>query len=362
MTIHRHRRRMIGLSLAALSLVGVHAVAAAQAQSVGAAAADSSGVVTGRIRDRETDQPISFARATLDGGPTEVLANRDGSFRIQGILSGRHLLVVRQIGFVPEEVVVVVGRSTGRQDVLVTLRHIAIDLDTVRVVAGSACTVPGSADTGNAPTLRLLFEQVAANVEQNRAIARRYPVTLIYLRRRWQETDMLSVVQEKTDSVIHRPTDAPGRPYTPGEVITGKVDSLGHESLSIALPGIGVVSAPAFLDHHCFRYAGVDSLLGHKMYRIDFVPTADVQGPDVDGTIYLDTQSFMLRRVRIHLVNLPKEVPFRDLEATATFRDIAPFFTVNDSLETTQQMVGLKQGSGRDRHRHQRHCVPHDPR
>jgi len=66
-------------------------------EEVGVAA--SSGVVTGRVFDAQTKQPLSGASVVMDDNAVGVRTGKDGSFRFASVTAGTHRMTVRLIGY-----------------------------------------------------------------------------------------------------------------------------------------------------------------------------------------------------------------------------------------------------------------------
>jgi len=324
-------------------------IAQAQGTMNARAAADTFGVVIGVARSGETDQPVPLARASIEGRDGDVQARGDGTFRLRGLPTGHYSLLVRQIGFLPSRIGVDVDGAVAAAapSVVVRLERLPILLGTIRVAAGGACTGSGFTHVGDVSDADVLLQQLAINVDQYRNLARQFPVTRAYVRRRWLVTSRGATIQDRTDTVTHNPAEATSQGYAPGRILERQVDAEGNESYHASLPGFGALGSRSFQDHHCFRYAGTDSANGQRRYRIDFVPTADVTVPDVDGSIYLDAKSFMLRNARFRIVNLPsKGLTFQNVETMVTFREVVPFFVIDDGLEATQRMKNVRTSDG----------------
>jgi hypothetical protein len=310
------------------------------------APADTFGVVVGTVKSRGTEQPVPFARVSLGDTHNEVLAAADGSFRLQGVRGGTHTVNARQIGFEPLAAHVVVDGAGGAtpSTIVLTMSRLPMMLDTVKVIAGGACTTKGFASAANAPMVQQLFQQVALNAEQYLALLAKYPVSVSFARRVWLVSASGAISGERTDTLTQRQGT---RPYAPGAVAELRTDAQGKPDFHVIVPAFGSLGSPVFQDHHCFRYAGTDSILGHRLYRIDFVPTIDITTTDVAGSIYLDKESLMLRYARFRITNLPTAgLGFTDFEATTSYREIAPYFVVNGGLDGSRQLQNMKTADG----------------
>jgi hypothetical protein len=338
-------RRFHAPSLALLLAAAPLGLAAQQSPRP-ATPADTFGIIVGTVRASGTDQPIPFARVSAGDRQREVLASADGTFRLQGVAGGARALSVRQIGYEPGGTAVVVDGTRGAPPssmLVVALARLPIMLDTI-VIASGACTAKGFANAADAPIVQRILQQVAINAEQYIGLLAKYPVSVTFARRRWVVSASGTTNGVLTDTLTQIQSTTL---YEPGSVLDLKTDGEGKTTFHITLPAFGSLASPVFQDHHCFRYAGTDSVLGHRLYRIDFVPTADVKTADVAGSIYLDRDTYVLRHARFQLVNVPAaEGDFRDLEATTSYREISPFFIVNGGLDATRKLLNAKLSTG----------------
>ncbi len=126
MGIHDRARSLLGLFLATALLVA--------GPSPGAAQAQATGTIQGKVTDAGTARPIAGAQISIVGTQRGVLTNQTGDFQIAGMLPGEHRVRVQYLGYATSEtqVRVTAGGST-RADVQLT--QAAIDLQGVVVTA-----------------------------------------------------------------------------------------------------------------------------------------------------------------------------------------------------------------------------------
>ena len=82
--------------------------------------------------------------------------------------------------------------------------------------------------------------------------------------------------------------------YEPGKLVapTTAVESAAREKMIV--PQLVDFADDAFMDNHCFRYAGLSNVDGARRIRLDFEPIKGLRTPDVRGSMYLDTVSYAL--------------------------------------------------------------------
>ncbi|MBM3956589.1 MAG: SusC/RagA family TonB-linked outer membrane protein, partial [Gemmatimonadetes bacterium] len=126
MHIHRCARSLLGLFLAT-ALLGAWS-------SPGAAQAQATGTILGKVTDAGTQRAIQGAQVFLVGTQRGVLTNQTGDFQIAGLLPGEHRLRVQYLGYATSETTVrVTPGGTARADFQLT--QAAIDLAGVVVTA-----------------------------------------------------------------------------------------------------------------------------------------------------------------------------------------------------------------------------------
>src|SRR5262249_2729965 len=113
----------------------------------------STGVITGKVIDSTTRQPIVSAAVAVTGTTLGALSRADGGFTINGVPAGAQRVRITRIGYGPQDQqVTVTAGSTSNLDV--ALSAIAANLSAVVVtgygtqrreaITGSVSTVDGS--------------------------------------------------------------------------------------------------------------------------------------------------------------------------------------------------------------------------
>jgi hypothetical protein len=75
--------------------------------------AKGDGVISGRLFDNSTIEPLPFARVTLNAGEkmvTGTVSGDDGRFTIDGIEEGEYSVVCTFVGYIPAEIPLLVGK------------------------------------------------------------------------------------------------------------------------------------------------------------------------------------------------------------------------------------------------------------
>src|SRR5690606_17624804 len=66
-----------------------------------AAPAQSSGVIEGRVLERDGGAPIAGVAVSVAGFDRATLSDAEGRFRIQGVPAGDHSVIARRVGLRP---------------------------------------------------------------------------------------------------------------------------------------------------------------------------------------------------------------------------------------------------------------------
>ena len=87
----------------------------------GAALAQETGIIAGRVTDAATNQPLESAHVALVGTAAMVLTNMEGHYILSGVSAGEHTLTVTVLGYEVQQVqVTVVAGQTATVDVALT--------------------------------------------------------------------------------------------------------------------------------------------------------------------------------------------------------------------------------------------------
>src|SRR2546430_9324781 len=62
-------------------------------------AQDSTGVITGKVVDQTTQQPLGNVEVAIAGTPLRDLSRNDGSFRVTGVRAGTQRVRATRIGY-----------------------------------------------------------------------------------------------------------------------------------------------------------------------------------------------------------------------------------------------------------------------
>lgn len=286
----------------------------------------------------------------------ERFTNDRGAFVLGGIPAGHVRLLVRHIGYSPVTLSVDV-RAGATDTVRVVLTRIAVELNRVTVQGLGRCTSPGPPSTTADPAFAAIFEQLRENADRYRLLAESYPFA--YAMERKSSVHYVSGETVVTSLDTTRIGTGVRWHYAPGTLVTE--GGPFNRQVLFNIPTLLQFAERPFLDNHCFANAGADVVDGHAVVRIDFGASARIKQPDVSGSIYLDRETFQIRRSTLRLTSIPDEAPqIAAVEVVTDFREIVPSISVPSTIRSahalhtdrtrpvlpdtayeTQRMVGL---------------------
>jgi hypothetical protein len=278
----------------------------------------------GDVVSRESGFPLGHSMVTVLGAERQTFTSEAGVFAFRALEPGRYRLHVTHIGYLPADVDAEVPAGAAPQRVRVALARLSQQLATVKVVAESRCTAPGRPDPGINPDLSAIIIQLRLNAEHYRLLADSFPFEYQVQRSQAEMKSDGNRGTPRIDTLAFR-TDRRGWEYTMGDM----VERHPNGEYVMHLPDLRDFASYDFLNNHCFRYGGLDSTRQGVLLRIDFRADVQIRTPDVNGTIYLDAQTYQIRRADLELSKIPPEVQqVTALHVTTLFSEISPSITV----------------------------------
>lgn len=299
--------------------------------SVAFAQSPSGSNLRGTVTSAESGQPLGYTIVTLYPHRDKQFTDARGTFAFAATRAGTYLLSIRQIGYAPLDTQIVT-RHDSSTTVHVTLRRLAIELPPV-TVAALPCMNPGPPDSSDAALLAV-FEQLQENARRYELLAKSYP---------------FQYTLELTDRAVYQRGDtgkpevqklrfssSDDRPYQVGRVVEPAWGPWGNPAnvLVIHSADLQVLGDANFINNHCFRLAGADTIGGDALLRIDFEPAKRIGTADMAGSAYLDPVTYELRYTSTFLTRPERSelTEVRSMTFLTRFRNIAPGVPLQDSL------------------------------
>jgi hypothetical protein len=252
-----------------------------------------------------------------------------------GLAPGSYHLRVKELGFAAVDTVIVLAAERALQNLTVVLKPIAFNLATVTIKVTRACVDPG--DTTNVDSdFQTMLIELRKNAERERLLVSSYPFE--YRIAKWfDSSDPAALLRSGTDTVAYRSDERPH--YSPGKLIRDDPSTATPNQRIMLVPGLEDLGDPEFLRSHCFIYAGSQTDSGVVIHRIDFRPNKTLHAPDVEGSAFLDGDSFVIRRA-IFRITRPYQLrpPVADLQVTTIYREILPGVTVIGDVRSEQSV------------------------
>jgi hypothetical protein len=299
-----------------------------------AAQPDTTAVLSMLVTSREDGQGLPYGTIAIKPLGVTRFTDEAGRLTFRRVPPGTYTLEAREIGFAPADTVVVL--SAGQQQtVTIALSRVAVRLARVMVQRqrSNACTGTGLPEYSADADVNEIFHQLKANIDRVRLLTEQYP--LAYALERVRLTRKPGVV----DKVIRHDTTVfddrkPG--YAPGKVLYYDVDH-GEKVRMARLITFADLGDSLFLANHCFVFGGAPLVDRTRMIQIDFRPANRLKEPDVEGSIYLDANRFVVLRADVHLSH-PEwaDPPMDQFGVVTTFKEVAPLITLIATVDSDQ--------------------------
>jgi hypothetical protein len=299
--------------------------------------------VSGTIVADETNHPISFSTVRLQPLGRERFTDQDGKFAYYAVAPGKYELHVRQVGYLPQDTTLIV---TANVPITLSLRmtRIATALDEVKVVAPPRlCIVPDEFLAVADSELTLVLGEAKKNAEREQLLRRTYPFEYKFA----QTHDTYDPITRKHtlqyDTVTYRSDDT--WRYRRGKVVSNDKSKLFGDVRLMRLPTLSDLADRSFLTNHCFKYAGVVDQDGARAHRIDFSPDSTLIAPDVEGSIFMDSATYKIRRAEFRLTRGGTIKPaILGMTVTTTYREILPNVALFDEIQSSQPLGVITAG------------------
>jgi hypothetical protein len=259
-----------------------------------------------------------------------------GGFIMAGLPPGSYHLRVKQLGFTALDTLITLA-SGANQRVRITLNPSPFKLSTVTVKASRSC--PTAEQAAAASTFMTILDELGNNAERERILVKSYPFVYRIERSRQRPAPSGNVFTTY-DTISYR-SDTRTR-YAPGGIIRPDPDTPPPNNRQMVIPVLEDIGDPEFLRSHCFTYAGIARENGMRLHRIDFEPVRSLRRPDIEGSVYLDTGSFVVRRADFRLTRANQvDLALHEVLVTTNYREVFPGVTVIGDVSSVQV-----QGSG----------------
>ena len=302
-----------------------------------------SGTIRGAVVAADNGERLGYTLVAELTTARERFTSDSGTFTLAGVPPGPVRLRFRHLGFTPREMTVDVAPAQT-VTLRVELTRFALTLSTMHVVADRQCTQPGPPDRSVDSTLAAVFEQLQQNADRYRLLMREYPFTSTY-----EVTDAAVRPTGTIATIESRPATVESGTqwtYAPGQVVRDR----GRIGAWVHIPTLDVFADERFVEAHCFWYGGLAPVDGDTLLRIDFRVADRIDDPDLNGAMFLDSRTYLIRRTRLMLSKLPQSLDHGDSAVIITrFDELLPGVPFITDILSTLHMKPNVYGSGRTR-------------
>lgn len=240
-----------------------------------------SGALSGHVTSAITLNPVPFVLVSLDDPRLEFFSGEQGRFSLPALSKGRHRLLLRQLGYQPLEVQLLVGDGAP-VPLNLEMQPRALVLPTL---VATSCVAADLLE----PDVRAVLDAAADNARRLDLMQRKYPYIGRYREVRetyGQDGTLLGRTARQEDLKFwERPTYRPGKAMIEG---WAGVPDVAYFSATALL-------ADSFRKTHCFRFGGIDSSdQSARRITLEFEPLVSLKGPDWAGKLTLDHQGILL--------------------------------------------------------------------
>lgn len=282
--------------------------------------------------------PLPYTTIVIDSLAREKFTDQEGTFRFFAVPPGKYRLRIRQLGYIPLDTTM--RLSAAEPQAVFYMTKVPSTLAEVQVTAPvRRCIVPEeNGYVGEDPDLVIVLAEARKNAERERLLRRTYPFE--YKLAQAHDTYDL---RDSTHRIIYDTmtfrSDDDWR-YRKGKVIAGESSKLFGDVRVMRLPTLTDLADVRFLTAHCFKYAGMSEEDSIPTHRIDFAPTPDIKVADVEGSIFIDSATYIIRRAEFRLTKGGSIKPaVLGMKVTTTYREILPNVALFDEIESVQPLA-----------------------
>jgi len=292
--------------------------------------------LTGTVIAEATRQPLPYSTVVIDPIGHERFTDQGGSFTYFAVPAGKYKVKIRQLGYTPLDTTIVVTAATTNPVFLLT--RVPSTLADVQVNAPvRRCIVPEENGFVDDAELATVLAEARKNAQRERLLRRTYPFEY----RLAQEHDTYDT-RDSTHKIVYDTTtfrsDDDWR-YRQGKVVSGDFSKVFGDVRVMRLPTLTDLADARFLTAHCFKYSGISEEDSIPTHRIDFAPLPEIIAPDVEGSIFIDSATYLIRRAEFRLTKGGSVKPaIIGMKVTTTYREVLPNVALFDEIKSVQPL------------------------
>ena len=290
---------------------------------------------SGLVRAEATGFPLPYSAVIVEPLGRERFTDQNGWFRHYSIPAGKYRVRIRQLGYLPVDTTITVS---GNLDYAFFLVKVPSTLAEVQISAPPRrCIVPEENGFVDDPDLTTVLGEARKNAERERLLRRTYPFEY-KLAQAHDTYDANTRVHRIVYDTITFRSDDDWR-YRKGRVVAVYQIELLCTFRIMRLPTLTDLADVRFLTAHCFKYSGLSDEDSIPTHRIDFAPLSEIKAPDVEGSIFIDSATYLIRRAEFRLTKGGSIKPaVLGMKVTTTYREILPNVALFDEIESVQPL------------------------
>jgi hypothetical protein len=292
--------------------------------------------LAGRVVAEASGNPLPYSTVIIDPGAREKFTDEGGVFKYYDVPAGTYRVRIRQLGYIPVDTTVQFPPD-GRQPVFALVR-IPTALAQVQVSAPPRrCIVPDEQGFVDDEELTTVLGEARKNADRERLLRKLYPFEYRLAQRHDTYDTQAETHLVKYDTMTYRSDDAWG--YKKGKIVSADKSKIFGDVRVMRLPTLGDLADKRFLTAHCFKYSGVEQQGSNAVHRIDFQPLPNIIAPDVEGSLFLDSTSYIIRKAEFRLTRGGSIKPaVLRMEVITTYREILPNVALFDEIRSVQPL------------------------
>jgi len=294
--------------------------------------------VSGKVINEGTQAPVPYSTVRLEPIGRDRFTERNGTFSYFSIPPGEYRLQVRMLGYIPIDSAITVEPNVPLS-VTIMMTRIPTSLGEVQVTAPPRlCIFPNEAGFVDDPELATVLDEARKNAQREQLLRRTYPFEYRLAQSHETYDPASSRSSRQYDTVTFRSDDS--WRYRRGRVVSEDHSRLFGEIRLMRLPTVADLADKTFLTSHCFKYSGIVDEDGRPAHRLDFLSDSTLKAPDVEGSIFLDSATYLIRRAQFRLTRGESLKPaILGLQVTTTYREILPNVALFDEIRSVQPVA-----------------------
>ena len=293
--------------------------------------------LTGTVVADGTGFPLPYSTITVEAIGRERFTDQTGTFTYYAVQPGSYRVRIRQLGYTPVDTTIAVRGGMGKVEFVMS--KVPTSLAEVQVSAPPRrCIVPTPDGFVDDPELATVLTEARKNADRERLLRRTYPFEY----RLAQSHDTFDpdgdIHTVRYDTTTFRSDD--NWRYRKGRVVGDDRNKLFGEIRVMRLPTLSDLADRGFLTAHCFKYTGIIQQNGLAVHQIEFAPASSIVAPDVEGSIYIDSASYLIRSAVFRLTRGGSVRPaILGMVVTTTYREILPNVALFDEIRSVQPLA-----------------------